>query len=100
MELFITSLFHLVFHRLVRVCHKLEFHSNNQKREGGDLCISDVKLGWLSMENFVLYLVFFGDPISAPAPPPQDLFLLVRVSVSAAHFPVTSIGAFSFLLDF
>jgi hypothetical protein len=52
------------------------------------------------MENFVLYLVFFGDPISAPAPPQQDLFLLVRVSVSAAHFPVTSIGAFSFLLDF
>jgi hypothetical protein len=35
MELLAISLLHFVFHRLVRVCQKLIFNSNNHMREGG-----------------------------------------------------------------
>jgi hypothetical protein len=59
MGLLITSLFYFIFHRLVRVCHKLFFHFNNKKgREGSGFCILDIKLGWFSMDNFISHLVY------------------------------------------
>jgi hypothetical protein len=48
-------LFLFAFLILERVNHELDFHSNNKMREeGGDLCVSDVNLVWISMGNLFL----------------------------------------------